>query len=282
MNGYCGLVDIKKSIDEDQLRSNVDFDNQALELLLFYSRMADRICNRTFFAYDATRYYDTDLETRKLIDEFISLSSVSYSTDDGDSYTSLTVTTDYVFESSYYDNISPYDFIVLRESGSLYRFPVSQRGLKVVGTFGYLPAISPFYDSLDTLQDVSLSASATSITVSESNGYDSFGREYRFQAGHVIRINSEYLYVSKVDYDNNKLTVVRGVNGSTASASHSQNDQIEVLNVPHPVKEFVIFSTIGELYRRHVTRDVKESFLNIRSNSFNAVDLLQPYQKIAI
>lgn len=75
--------------------------------------------------------------------------------------------------------------------------------------------LSPVADALDG----AISASATNIVV--DNG------EY-FQAGHVIQIESEYLYVSSVT--GNTLTVTRAYGGTTA-ATHADNTAINIRTI---------------------------------------------------
>lgn len=76
------------------------------------------------------------------------------------------------------------------------------------------------------MQDNPLSSGATTLTVSDADGTDVDGVSPRFQVGHLLRIESEYLRVIAVDTGTNQLTVQRGVHGTTA-ASHAQDTAIE-------------------------------------------------------
>jgi hypothetical protein len=77
------------------------------------------------------------------------------------------------------------------------------------------------------VEDNPLTAAATSITVNDADGADLFADTPRFKVQQILRIESEYVFVTAKDTTGNKLTVIRGVNGTTA-ASHVQNTAIYV------------------------------------------------------
>ncbi|MHC4648816.1 MAG: hypothetical protein ACYTBJ_25445 [Planctomycetota bacterium] len=89
-----------------------------------------------------------------------------------------------------------------------------------------------FLDSGDTVQDNPLSSSATEVTVTDADGADYYSDTPRFDVGQLIRIESEFLAITGVNTTTNKLTVVRGVRGSTAAA-HVQTTQIDAF-FPQP------------------------------------------------
>jgi hypothetical protein len=51
-------------------------------------------------------------------------------------------------------------------------------------------------DSSDTVQDNPLSSGSTTLTVTDADGADSTGETPRFQVGHLLKIDSEYLWVT--------------------------------------------------------------------------------------
>ena len=73
-------------------------------------------------------------------------------------------------------------------------------------------------DSGDTLRDAALGAINNVITVSDAAGSDQDGRGPRFQIGQLLRIDAEYLRVTAIDSATNRLTVLRGVQGTLAAA----------------------------------------------------------------
>lgn len=94
-------------------------------------------------------------------------------------------------------------------------------------------------DSADAVQDNPLTASATTLTVADAGGTDSMGEQPRFQVGHLLKIEDEYLSVLAVNAATNTLTVRRGANGTTA-ASHAQNTPVSVYQPPADVTALVL------------------------------------------
>jgi hypothetical protein len=72
-----------------------------------------------------------------------------------------------------------------------------------------------------------MTTSATTFTVSDADGVSEDRDDQRFQAGQLIRIESEYLLVRAVDTNANTLTVKRGANGTTA-AIHAGGTAISI------------------------------------------------------
>lgn len=71
-------------------------------------------------------------------------------------------------------------------------------------------------NSLDELATAVISTTATTITVNDADGLDDRA-ETRFQVGDYLLIDDEQMQVRSVDVDDNLLTVLRGVNGTTAA-----------------------------------------------------------------
>ncbi len=81
-------------------------------------------------------------------------------------------------------------------------------------------------DSGDQVSDHALSASATRLDVVDSDGADEDGSNPRFHVGHLLRIDGEYLRVTAIDRSANRMTVLRGVAGTRATA-HLRGAKIE-------------------------------------------------------
>ncbi len=112
--------------------------------------------------------------------------------------------------------------------------------MSVTGTWGWHERWSQAWrDSADAVQDNPLSSTATTLTVSDADGADSQQRSPRFQVGHLLRIEDEYLRVLAVDSGANTLTVQRGVQGTTAAA-HAQTTAIEVYQPPREVESLCL------------------------------------------
>jgi hypothetical protein len=102
------------------------------------------------------------------------------------------------------------------------------RAVPVTGIWGWHDRWTQAWrDSRDTIQDNPLNSAAMTITVSDAAGADAYSQSPRFQAGQLLRIEDEYLRVLVVNATTNVLTVLRGVNG-TSAAAHAQGTTIEV------------------------------------------------------
>lgn len=84
----------------------------------------------------------------------------------------------------------------------------------------------------DTVLGGGVNASATTITVSDADGVDAYNRT-RFSPGQLLKVGNEYMTLLAVNTGTNTLTVVRGVQGSTATA-HETSTAIYVWE-PEPV-----------------------------------------------
>lgn len=91
----------------------------------------------------------------------------------------------------------------------------------------------------DAIQSGSLSPGATTISVSDIAGSDASGFGPRFQVGQLLRIKQEYLRVTAVDGQNQRLTVLRGAQGSLASA-HAIGTAIELYTPSLPIRNLTL------------------------------------------
>lgn len=94
-------------------------------------------------------------------------------------------------------------------------------------------------DSGDAVQDDPLSASATTLSVVDADGTDLDGINPRFQVGHLLRIESEYLRVTAIDRERNQLTALRGVQG-TQAAAHLMGARIETYEAAPTVRDLSV------------------------------------------
>lgn len=127
--------------------------------------------------------------------------------------------------------------------------------------------------SADTVQNNPLSSSATSLTVTDADGSDSNGETPRFQVGHLLSIESEYVRVLAVNTVSNVLTVLRGVNGTTAAA-HPQNTPIYTYQPPADVAALAL--RWSSLLYREPDGDAFAAALDLLHES------LTPYRRIMV
>jgi hypothetical protein len=119
----------------------------------------------------------------------------------------------------------------------------------VTGQWGYHPDYAYAWQAEDLVKDAGgISGSVNEITVADADGADWLGRTPRFSAGQLLRIETEYLRVTAVNTTTNKLTVRRGVNGTTAAA-HILNTPIYVYSCDDVIRHGVARQA-GLLYKR--------------------------------
>ncbi len=102
-----------------------------------------------------------------------------------------------------------------------------QNAISIDGTWGYHEDYArAWVSTLDTVKTVGgIDAVMQAITVADADGKDA-RYHTRFAVGQLLRIEDEYLKVAAVDTATNALTVLRGVNGTTA-AVHALNTPID-------------------------------------------------------
>jgi hypothetical protein len=131
---------------------------------------------------------------------------------------------------------------LLRLTGSsLFTWNLAKtQAIGVTGTWGWHDRwATAWRGSGDTVQNNPLSSSAATITVADADGLDSANETPRFQAGHLLKIDSEYIRVLAINTGTNQLTVLRGVNGTTA-ASHTLNTAISSYQPPADVLDLAL------------------------------------------
>lgn len=178
----------------------------------------------SFGAFDRSRL--TRSAARKLILKDDLLELVQFLNGDGSEITPA----EYLLEPI---ERTPYSVIALR-SGTTWLPDESgeaQGALSVKALWGYHPDYATaFVDSLETVAENPLAANTTQLQVADVNGLAADLDCPRFQAGQLLRIENELLYlisVHAVADAPDLLTVVRGYNGSTA-AQHPQGCPIRI------------------------------------------------------
>lgn len=200
-----------------------------LAVLEAVSRRIDYVCHRSAFGSGfgprtGVNYYDgDDTNTLLLNDDLLSLSAFTVAPNTTGTGVSPTVTTDY-FLASPNGYTTPYRKIILHGYGSPTTFASGLRTVVCTGSWGY--------------QDVRVVSSATlaeDLDTSETGVDVSAGSA--FSPGHTILIGSEQMYVSSIS--TNTLTVVRGVNGTTAAVA-TNGAAISVYKYPAAVHDVAL------------------------------------------
>jgi len=227
MNEYVSYDDLREYLGQDSGDADVILVKRFAEKA---SRQFDRWClGRRFYPRTETRYYDHPKDaTRLKVDDDL-LAVTTFTTENGD--TEITSGNYYLMCGGLY-NLVPYDRLVLKTNSTQSHLAFSgtmQQANAVVGTWGYHEDWdNAWEDSQDTVENTtSISASGTSLTVNDADGADLYALTPRFKVLQLLKIEDEYLNVTAVNTTTNALTVVRGVNGTTAAA-HVQDTAIYI------------------------------------------------------
>lgn len=243
MNVYATVDEVKLYIGKDPLQESSD-DDLLLHFTIKASRMFDKFATngvlptRRFYPSIDTRDFDhpEDATVLKLRDDLLEVTTLT--TKNG--ATSITPS-DYKLQTATNRyNQTPYNQIRLTGAGTVTEFEIDDTEFaanQIVGIWGYHDDwANAWEDSGDTVEDDPLSDSATTITVNDADGDDINGFSYRFKYQQLLKVESEYIWVTKVDPTNNTLTVRRGMNGSTAAA-HVQDTPIYIYRPMADVRE---------------------------------------------
>lgn len=121
---------------------------------------------------------------------------------------------------------------------------------------------SAFVNSLDTITTVGgINASVSTFTVTDSDGVAVDLDSPRFQAGHLIKVENEFMLISDVNNSTNTLTVGRGYNGTTA-AIHAQGTTIGIYRPMANIVMAAIRLTIWRYRQKDVNSFDRTTILN--------------------
>lgn len=200
-------------------------DARLIEALLAASATIEQRTRRTFQPRLATIAHDVNLrDVRELLlkDDLQTLAQISHGDD-------VLIPLADVMQVS--------EGILRLTNGNAFSNDASPvAAIQVTGIWGYHPnGSSAWVDSDDSIQDASISATVTTITVNDADA----GTTPRFQVGQLLRLEEEYVHITAVDVDSNQLTIKRGVQGTVAS-NHANNTAIEIYQMPVNVAQLTL------------------------------------------
>lgn len=250
-NAYASVAEIRAGMPDGIRSSTNKYDGILLRLASEVSRSIDGWCNREFFPRLATRYFYGSGSRDLWVPDLLSITSVSYSEDDGATYTAL-VAADYLATvAGDVNGRQSYDLLrVSALSDTLAAWPAGERSIKIVGVWGYADDRDQAWESSgDTSEDNPLSSSAAAVTVNDVDADDAYGILPRFGAGQLLRLESEYVEATlAISASANTLGITRGRNGTTA-ASHVQNTAIDIWRAPEPIRRACVIQANRQLER---------------------------------
>ena len=267
MNSYVTL-DLMKSGAVLNIAGPED-DGRLLMLLESVSRQVDAYCNRHFFTLRRAMALDGDGSTALRIPDLVAVDTDGIATDEDRVFESVWDESDYLLHPANadpaggHDLSSPYTGILVdTEAGDRGAFAAGMRRARIAGEWGYWLRTRRASESLAGALDTG----ASEIEV--SGGSD-------IQAGHTLLVGSEQIYVRGRDED--RLAVLRGVNGSEAAA-HAAGAEVGIYQYPGPVSEAVIIQA-SRLWKRKDSAFAEATGF-VGGLDPDAVDLLAPYRKI--
>ena len=251
MNVYITYEELKEYLQGIEGAGQLTKDDKLLkQFCIKSSRLFDTFTDKKFYPRLETRNYDHPPDPCKLwLDEHL-LAVTTLTTNNG----GVTVdSSDYLLMKGEHYEFTPYNRIRLKSTGTTTRFTYTNEKFQanqIIGTWGYHDDWSnAFEDSQDSVQDGGgINASVTTVTVSGVDGTGRLGLTPRFKVQQLIKIDSEYLWITAKDVENNTLDVIRGVNGTTA-ATHANLATIEIFRpMPHLVNTMEVLAS--HQYRR--------------------------------
>lgn len=265
MNLYARLADVKDDVNI----SGTARDAEIVRLIERVSRAVDDYTNREFYSQVATRYYNVPalaVSELWLWDDLLSVTTLKVD-QDGDGVYETTLTTDDYW--LWPDNETPKVRIDLRPDGALGSWPTGRRRVEVAGMFGY----SNETELTTTTLAEELDASETGVDVADGTAVS---------AGETIVVDSEQMKITAIA--TNTLTVVRGINGTTA-ATHSNGVAVYRRRYARPVEEAVTLQVVRFAREHQTGASGQQGGNDIGGYVFGSLypairDLLTPYKRL--
>lgn len=209
------------------------------------SREIDNFCDRHFYDLTTTLYLDGNGRDLLFVPDLLTITSVKLDLDgDGVYEVELTDPTDYWpirYGANGQDNAPVTALRLNLRAGSRSTFPAYPRAVEIIGSSGYTSAVERVPASL--VVDDPLAAGAVTLNVTAATG------DELYEEGQTLLLDSEQVYLTAIN--NDALTIVRGVNGTT-DAAHVQTTVIDRYTyIPEVVEAALIQS--GRLWKRRET-----------------------------
>lgn len=241
-NLYVGLDTIKAAVDV----TGTTYDAVLTGMQLRACRELDALFGGCEFNPSiATRYFDgSGREDQWLFGAYLlEESAITLSADNGHTYEDTLTATDYwKLDGARYDE-TPTRLLRMNPNGSYGVWFAGRRTVCIAGTWGWRRGYTRAWDNSNDALAANITSSALSCTVSDADGADASGITPRFQVGQLLKIGAEFCHVTGVDVATNTLTLVRGVNGSTAT-SHITGDVLHIWRAEEVVQQAALMQTV--------------------------------------
>lgn len=255
---YANRDDFKSWMQSSLSTSVTIHDTTIDPILRAVSKQIDKFCQRELHPYTATKYFTAERAAYLRLDaDLLSITTLktSESEDTGSrTYEDTWATTDYDLEP--YDAADmerPYNLIRARDTGS-YAFPSGVRkGVEIAGTWGYWSSRT----SSGTLAEA-LDATETGIDMTAGHGLKPL---------QTILVGTEQMFITSIS--TNTLTVLRGVNGTTAAIADT-GAAVTVYEYPFDVVQ-ATYLMAGRLFKR------KDAPLGIAGNAETGISAIAKF-----
>tara|TARA_Y100000310_G_scaffold345852_1_gene471409 strand:+ start:13524 stop:14351 length:828 start_codon:yes stop_codon:yes gene_type:complete len=236
LNAYSDVTTLKTRLEIPT--TTTEEDKELRELLEGASRLIDKFTSRFYFVDTTTRTFDGSSAPFFLKDDLLSITTLKVDEDGDLTFEGTMAATDFIL---YPLNWFPKTYIRLTTSSTFGGFASGIReGVQIVGSFGYGDgkSASPTIDSGDDNDAAITTTTETTFDVASGSN---------FGAGQTILMDSEQMYISSIS--TNTLTVIRGVNGTTA-ATHVISTTINIYEYPEPIEEATMIQAMRWWKRR--------------------------------
>ena len=248
LNLYGNLTDLKAILNIVSSPA----DSVIMEQLKAATKDIEEYCHRRFYSWLATMYYDGKAYILPDIDDLLSVTSFHLDMGDGTFPITLITTEppDY-FLYPLADSYFPKRMVRANPFGRYTGFSGGiRRSVKITGLWGYGTGYTatPWSPCGVT---ATVGATGAAVTVS-ADGI--------IKPGHTIYVDSEFMFVQSVA--TGSITVVRGVNGSTAAA-HS-GAAVSICEYPGDIQQ-----TCYKLAARYLAQIGKIGFISERISDYS-------------
>jgi hypothetical protein len=238
-----GVLDIIGTTEDTALR----------RLAEAVSEQVNHVTNRHFSVTQETRTFDGPGGTRLNVPQLISVGTLAEDQQQSGTWDVIWGSNDYVL---YPNDVNPTNQdgrphfaidVSAKSNGSQDSFGAGQRKYQVTGRFGYMDVTYTIPNSVFSTVIVGTLADAVTTTLELANGTSGV-----IEVGWTIDLASgtkrEQVYVTNIlGGTATSVQVVRGVNGSTATAF--TGDALNVYEYPGPITEAVIIQ-VGRVWNR--------------------------------
>lgn len=255
MNLYANLDELKRALRI--AASTTTHDAYLLELSAGASRAVDDYCKRHFYTRSAVKYLPAVNCRRVVMDDVLSVTAVGADSEgdgsfDGEAWVE---DTDYTLRPR--DGFPKWLMVPHKNTDKSLGYDDDEY-LKVTAVWGYGDgqSASP-WKSLGVTVTVA-DASATSVTASASGSIN---------PGDTLRAGTEQMYVESTS--GTTLTVLRGVNGTTAAAQSAATAYRA--QYPAPVTRFVV-ALASEAFGKRTAAGVRQEMLGTHQIVYQDID----------